>query len=43
MEIIADAEQVALGEYTTVGNWTFGQILTHLAQAMHCTFDGFGF
>ena len=41
MEIIADAEQVALGEYTTVGNWTFGQILTHLAQAMHCTFDGF--
>ena len=43
MEFIADAEQVALGEYTTVGKWSFGQILTHLAQAMQCSFDGFGF
>ncbi len=42
-EFIADAEQVALGEYTTVGKWSFGQILTHLAKAMNCSFDGFGF
>ena len=43
MEFVADAEQIAMGEYVTVGKWSFGQILSHLALTMHCSFDGFGF
>ena len=42
-DIITDAESLASGEYRTSGNWTFGQILEHLAMAMDCSIDGFGF
>jgi hypothetical protein len=42
-EVRLDAEALAAGPYATVGNWTFGQILEHLAQAMHASIDGFPF
>jgi hypothetical protein len=42
-ELLADAEQVAAGPYKTLGNWTYGQILTHLTEAMRSTMDGFAF
>ena len=42
-ELRLDAEALAAGPYTTVGNWTYGQILQHLAQAMHASIDGFPF
>ncbi len=42
-ELQADAEQLAAGEYETVGNWTFGQILQHLASGINSSIDGFNF
>jgi hypothetical protein len=39
----ADAEKLAAGRYETVGNWTFGQILCHLADAINASLDGFPF
>lgn len=42
-ELLADAEQIAAGPYKTIGNWTYGQILTHLTEAMESTLDGFSF
>src|SRR5438128_1352511 len=38
-----DAESLGRGRFRTVGNWTYPQILDHLARTMHCSFDGFGF
>ena len=40
-EFADDAKQLAAGNYTTVGNWTFGQILLHISQGLHCSIDGF--
>ena len=39
----ADAEKLAAGQYETVGNWSFGQILLHLANAVNGSFDGYPF
>ena len=39
-DLLADAEKLASGEVRTVGNWTLGQILEHLAQAMISSIDG---
>jgi hypothetical protein len=40
-EFAEDAKQLAAGNYTTVGDWTFGQILLHIGQGLHCSIDGF--
>lgn len=42
-EFLQDAEAMAAGECKTVGNWSYGQILGHLASAMNSSIDGFGF
>jgi hypothetical protein len=42
-EFLRDAEALAAGGRRTLGNWTFGQILGHLAYAMHNSMDGFPF
>lgn len=41
--ILEDAETIAGGNYVTVGNWSFGQILDHLAKSFHASIDGVGF
>ncbi len=40
-ELLADAERVATPEARVTGNWTVGQIIHHLAEAMHKSFDGY--
>ena len=42
-EMLDDARDVVRRPHVTVGNWTDGQILDHLARTMNCGFDGFGF
>lgn len=42
-EVNADIEELAAGSYTTVGNWSFAQILDHLASALNNSIDGFPF
>ena len=42
-EFLQDAEAMAESEYKTIGNWSYGQILGHLASAMNNSIDGFGF
>lgn len=42
-DLLQDAERLASGEVTTAGNWSFGQILEHLARAFHMTIDGANF
>ena len=40
-EILADAEQLAAARSVRVlGNWSFGQILWHLAKVMNASIDG---
>ena len=39
-DLLADAERVATGEHTTIGNWNVGQILAHIAKALHLSIDG---
>ncbi len=39
-EAIADAEALLAKPYRTVGNWTAGQILDHLARTVRVMFDG---
>ena len=39
-DAIADAESVMSKPYRTVGNWTAGQILDHLARTVRIMFDG---
>lgn len=41
-QLLADAELVATRPSRTIGNWSVGQILDHLAVAANCPFDGFG-
>ena len=38
---LADAEQLADGEVLMLGNWTYGQLLGHLARALNASIDGF--
>jgi hypothetical protein len=42
-ELEADAQRLAEVPVRTVGNWSYGQILQHLAVVTNCAFDGFGF
>lgn len=42
-EIRNDIETIAAGSYVTVGNWSFAQILDHLATSMTASLDGFPF
>lgn len=42
-EFLRDAETLAEGGYRTLGNWSYGQILGHLASAMNNSIDGFEF
>lgn len=40
--IVEDAERLAAGSYVTVGDWSLGQILDHLAKAFVASIDGVG-
>ncbi|HEY3965451.1 MAG TPA: DUF1569 domain-containing protein [Planctomycetaceae bacterium] len=42
-EILADVERLANHKFTTVGKWTYPQILDHLAKTFIASVDGFGF
>ena len=42
-QILSEAERLAAGPYRLLGNWTYGQILDHLAGAIDGFYDGFGF
>ena len=42
-QVLADAEQMAAQPVQMLGNWTLAQVVQHIADAMHCSFDGFGF
>ncbi len=39
-DILSDAEEIASGEITPLGNWTAGQVFSHCAQTMNCFLDG---
>jgi hypothetical protein len=39
-EVMPDVDRLLRG-HTTIGNWSLGQICSHLAQAMNFTIDGF--
>jgi hypothetical protein len=39
-EVMPEVERLLLG-HTTVGNWSLGQICSHLAQGIRFTLDGF--
>lgn len=41
-QLLADAEHVANTPCQTLGNWSVGQILDHLAVAANGPFDGYG-
>lgn len=42
-DLVADAERLAAGEVRTLGNWSYGQVLDHLARSIHAMIDGPGF
>ena len=42
-DVLADAERLAAGEARMLGNWSLGQILSHLAVAMNSAIDGVDF
>ena len=39
-EVLTDVEHLAAGEVRLLGNWSFGQILKHLALAVDSMIDG---
>lgn len=39
-EMLADAERLAAGPHRTLGNWTLGQILGHIANGLKMGVDG---
>jgi hypothetical protein len=39
-EVLTDVERLAAGEIRSLGNWSFGQILKHLAVAVDSMIDG---
>lgn len=39
-EFMSDAESISAAESKTVGNWSIGQILWHLAASMDASIDG---
>lgn len=42
-DLLADAERMAGLEVRTLGNWSYGQILDHLARSIHAMIEGPGF
>ena len=42
-DFLDDVRQLAEIEVTTLGNWSFAQILEHLARAIDSSIDGFSF
>jgi hypothetical protein len=42
-DFLADAERLAKMPTHTIGNWTYPQILDHLARTVTASLDGFGF
>jgi hypothetical protein len=42
-EVVADAERLSAGPIKTLGNWSAGQIFTHLATAFNGSIDGFAY
>lgn len=40
--LLDEAEGIAASDYTTVGNWSYAQILDHLAKAYDASIDGVG-
>ena len=42
-DFLGDVRQMTLADATTVGNWSFAQILEHLARAIDASIDGFSF
>lgn len=42
-DLLADAEKLASAEVRTLGNWSFGQILKHIAMTLNSSIDGAGF
>ena len=39
-EILDDAEQMVATDSKTIGNWSHGQIIQHVARSMHKAMDG---
>ena len=42
-EFLDDVRRLVSSDVTTVGNWSFAQILEHLARAIDASIDGFSF
>ncbi len=42
-EVLADAEQLVVGEASMLGNWTLAQVLTHVAAGFNSSIDGSSF
>ncbi|MCA9198826.1 MAG: DUF1569 domain-containing protein [Planctomycetales bacterium] len=42
-ELLADAQQLAASNVKTLGNWSLGQILKHVADSIDTSVDGAGF
>jgi len=42
-DMLTDVEQMAVADVSTVGNWSLGQILKHLAMSVDSSIDGAGF
>lgn len=42
-DLLKDAEELAKMNVRTLGNWSFGQILKHVAMALDSSIDGSGF
>jgi hypothetical protein len=40
--LLEEAERIAAGECITVGDWTYAQILDHLARSLTASIDGVG-
>jgi hypothetical protein len=40
--LLENAERIAAGQYVTVGDWTYAQILDHLARSFEASIDGVG-
>lgn len=41
--LLADAEDLAGGEVTMLGNWTLAQVIDHLGRSFNASIDGIGF
>jgi len=41
-DLLADAKQLAGGEVRMLGNWSLGQVFSHVAGAFEASLDGFG-